>query len=223
MADSPSSRALREQHTSRAAQNTIAPPAHHAQSLECTPSSKRGMTGDAVDKENARVPMTANNGMQMQVSAIPARLQHRIHKPDGSGGSAHSNPPSSSSSSSSEEPTMAQLLAQSPAHLHTRHHQGPSSSSDGAGNNNNTGLASWRKGQGFKAWESELFKSQDVRRKADVAQLCEWGVLYSCCRVRLAVARCQWACTIDSHPTCCFLPRATTQFTTDPPLPDFLE
>jgi hypothetical protein len=45
------------------------------------------------------------------------------------------------------------------------------------------GIAGWRKGQGFKAWEQELLHSPEVRRKADVAQLCE---LYApCCRLLL--------------------------------------
>lgn len=99
------------------------------------------------DKENIRSPI--------MVSAIPTRL----------------NP----SSTAVNEPTMAQLLAQSPAHNHIRQATEPTAgaAANGAGNAANIGLASWRKGQGFKAWESELLKSQDVRRKADVAQLCK--------------------------------------------------
>lgn len=86
------------------------------------------------------------------VSAIPTRLkqQQYVQSPNGS-----------------NEPTMQELLAQSPGVVHTRsaiHH--PESS--------NTGMASWRKGQGFKQWEQELLKSSEVRRKADVAQLCQY-------------------------------------------------
>lgn len=38
---------------------------------------------------------------------------------------------------------------------------------------NVTGVASWRKGQGFKEWEKVRLESPEVRRKADVAQLCK--------------------------------------------------
>ena len=105
------------------------------------------------DKENIRSPI--------MVSAIPTRL----------------NP----SSTAVNEPTMAQLLAQSPAHNHIRQATEPTAgaAANGANNAANIGLASWRKGQGFKAWESELLKSQDVRRKADVAQLCKRHSLLS--------------------------------------------
>ena len=115
--------------------------AEHKQSTPSTPS-KATRQDQANNKEN----MTARAPM---ASAIPTRLQHN----------------------GSSEPTVAQLLAQSPAHLHTRgavvegENREPSS--------NNVAIASWRKGQGFKAWESELLKSAEVRRKADVAQLCK--------------------------------------------------
>lgn len=39
---------------------------------------------------------------------------------------------------------------------------------------NATGVASWRKGQGFKEWEKAKLNSAEVKRKADVAQLCEF-------------------------------------------------
>lgn len=84
------------------------------------------------------------------VSAIPTRLKQQ-HNLQSSGGSS--------------EPTMQELLAQSPGIVHTRsaiHQAEPS----------HTGMASWRKGQGFKQWEQELLRSPEVRRKADVAQLC---------------------------------------------------
>ena len=38
---------------------------------------------------------------------------------------------------------------------------------------NATGIVSWRKGQGFKEWEKAKLDSQEVKRKADVAQLCQ--------------------------------------------------
>lgn len=85
------------------------------------------------------------------VSAIPTRLKQQQYM---------------QSSNGSNEPTMQELLAQSPGVVHTRSAiQHPESS--------NTGMASWRKGQGFKQWEQELLRSPEVRRKADVAQLCE--------------------------------------------------
>lgn len=84
------------------------------------------------------------------VSAIPTRLkQQYVQTPNGS-----------------IEPTMQELLAQSPGIVHTRSAVQHAESS-------NTGMASWRKGQGFKQWEQELLRSPEVRRKADVAQLCE--------------------------------------------------
>jgi hypothetical protein len=95
-------------------------------------------------KENIRTPM---------VSAIPTRLKQQQQY-------------------SSNEPSIQELLAQSPGVVHTRsailHQQADASSSSSS----NTGMASWRKGQGFKQWEQELIRSPEVRRKADVAQLC---------------------------------------------------
>lgn len=85
------------------------------------------------------------------VSAIPTRLKQQQYAQSPNG---------------TNEPSIQELLAQSPGIVHTRsaiHH--PESS--------NTGMASWRKGQGFKQWEQELLKSGEVRRKADVAQLCK--------------------------------------------------
>lgn len=34
------------------------------------------------------------------------------------------------------------------------------------------GVVSWRKGQGFRPWETDLLRNPEVRRKADMAQLC---------------------------------------------------
>ena len=98
----------------------------------------------STDKENMQA-------RPVKVSAIPTRLQQHA----------------------SSEPTVAQLLAQSPAHMHTRSVvNGEGRDSPSNGNGNGTAIASWRKGQGFKAWETELLKSAEVRRKADMAQLC---------------------------------------------------
>ena len=97
------------------------------------------------------------------ISAIPTRLQPRT---------------TAESTSSNTEPTIQQLLAQTSLGSHTRMTTDGSSTSNGdAAAPSSTaaavGMASWRKGQGFKAWETELLKSAEVKRKADVAQLCK--------------------------------------------------
>lgn len=92
------------------------------------------------------------------ISAIPTRLQQQ-HAPR--------------TSTTSEEPTIQQLLAQTS--IGGSHSRTTTDGSDVGGVTSGLGMASWRKGQGFKAWESELLKSGEVRRKADVAQLCECG------------------------------------------------
>lgn len=68
------------------------------------------------------------------------------------------------------EPTMVQLLASTPSGVsgYASRLQGQDATMGAA-----TGVASWRKGQGFKQWEKVLLESPEVRRKADVAQLCE--------------------------------------------------
>ena len=37
------------------------------------------------------------------------------------------------------------------------------------------GVVSWRKGQGFRPWETDLLRNPEVRRKADMAQLCAFA------------------------------------------------
>jgi hypothetical protein len=72
----------------------------------------------------------------------------------------------------SNEPTMTQLLQSQPTSLA---HYSKRSGGGGDGDstmNNATGLLSWRKGQGFKEWEKVKLNSTEVKRKADVAQLC---------------------------------------------------
>jgi cell cycle protein kinase DBF2 len=70
------------------------------------------------------------------------------------------------------EPTMTQLLAAEGtglAHYSRRNqHEGGGDATMG----NATGVLSWRKGQGFKEWEKVKLASAEVKRKADVAQLC---------------------------------------------------
>jgi hypothetical protein len=67
------------------------------------------------------------------------------------------------------EPTMVQLLAAEPKSMGGayRNRAGDKDASMA------TGVVSWRKGQGFKEWEKVRLESAEVKRKADVAQLCE--------------------------------------------------
>lgn len=116
-----------------------------------------------------------NNTRTPMVSAIPTRLKLQQNAVTGS--------------PISNEPTMQELLAQSPGVIHTRSAILHSDAASKHSNNNNdptsmTGMASWRKGQGFKQWEQELLKSAEVRRKADVAQLCEFVRRYSICQLQ---------------------------------------
>lgn len=69
----------------------------------------------------------------------------------------------------SQEPTMIQLLAQSPSKVSQTSTKRMETETTGT----HYGVASWRKGQGFNVKEGELLKNPEVRRKADVAQLCE--------------------------------------------------
>lgn len=67
------------------------------------------------------------------------------------------------------EPTMTQLLSEQPSSMSSYNSRLiERDSTMGAA----TGVASWRKGQGFKEWEKVRLDSPEVRRKADVAQLC---------------------------------------------------
>lgn len=70
------------------------------------------------------------------------------------------------------EPTMTQLLASQPTGVgqsYASRMQDRDSTMANA-----TGVVSWRKGQGFKEWEKVRLNSAEVKRKADVAQLCEF-------------------------------------------------
>ncbi|WAR63574.1 hypothetical protein PtB15_17B174 [Puccinia triticina] len=68
------------------------------------------------------------------------------------------------------EPTMSELLAASAAlpGIPAFNHDASGFMSDVRGDN---GLVSWRKGQGFRAWESAILANPEVQRKANVAQL----------------------------------------------------
>lgn len=77
----------------------------------------------------------------------------------------------------SKEPTIQSLLANTghgssilPAHMRT------GTNRMDIDDKTMTGLASWRRGQGFKQWEQALFKSPEVKRKADMAQLCPFSL-----------------------------------------------
>ncbi|KNZ56290.1 AGC protein kinase [Puccinia sorghi] len=68
------------------------------------------------------------------------------------------------------EPTMSELLAATalPPGISSFANDGSGFMSDVRGDN---GLVSWRKGQGFRAWESAILANPEVQRKANVAQL----------------------------------------------------
>lgn len=72
------------------------------------------------------------------------------------------------------EPTMTQLLAQQPTSLSSYANRMRERDGGDATMGQATGVVSWRKGQGFKEWEKVRLQSAEVRRKADVAQLCEF-------------------------------------------------
>lgn len=78
----------------------------------------------------------------------------------------------------SSEPSVVQLLAEQPSdrggyisRLQQSQYGNVERDSAMA---NAPGVVSWRKGQGFKAWEKARLESSEVRRKADVAQLCQF-------------------------------------------------
>lgn len=71
------------------------------------------------------------------------------------------------------EPTMIQLLAEQPTGMSSYpsriiNERDATMASATAG----LGAMSWRKGQGFKEWEKVKLDSAEVKRKADLAQLC---------------------------------------------------
>lgn len=84
--------------------------------------------------------------------------------------------------SHSSDPTVAQLLAAQSNSRHAAAAAAAAGTSQYPNPNpylqrdstlaNATGIVSWRKGQGFKEWEKVKLDSAEVKRKADVAQLC---------------------------------------------------
>lgn len=73
------------------------------------------------------------------------------------------------------EPSVTQLLAEQPREIQYQSRNQDRDSTMAAA----TGVVSWRKGQGFKQWEKIRLESSEVRRKADVAQLCQFPLSLS--------------------------------------------
>ncbi|GAA5991766.1 hypothetical protein JCM10908_001131 [Rhodotorula pacifica] len=76
----------------------------------------------------------------------------------------------------SSDPTIAQLLAAqgnaaAAGSSSAYHYPAAANQPRDLTMSNATGIVSWRKGQGFKEWEKVKLDSQEVKRKADVAQL----------------------------------------------------
>ena len=113
--------------------------------------------------------------------AAPTTAVNHYVRPLGGSGIAHGGgtafahrPPTAAAA----EPTMTQLLATQGTALghYASPRPLPHHTQSGAGGDatmaNATGVLSWRKGQGFKEWEKAKLASPEVKRKADVAQLC---------------------------------------------------
>lgn len=107
---------------------------------------------------------------------LPPTSHHSHHQPQPQHAPApptmnhYHRPTSSHPSHTSSEPTVAQLLSSEPTGVSSYASRMADRDSTMA---NATGVVSWRKGQGFKEWEKVKLQSAEVRRKADVAQLCE--------------------------------------------------
>jgi len=100
---------------------------------------------------------SAPTAAQAQSTNVSSRIQHHYQRPMVAAAAA--------------EPTMSQLLEQMPSSMSS--YQRPTNYDRDATMANATGVVSWRKGQGFKEWEKVRLNSPEVRRKADVCQLCE--------------------------------------------------
>ncbi|EFP84785.1 AGC protein kinase [Puccinia graminis f. sp. tritici CRL 75-36-700-3] len=127
-----------------------------------TPSSKPNTTStnEPANPRNALTPLKdTNNRLERMQQQQPAAGQSQPagHKP-------FVHPPPS------VEPTMSELLAASAniPGIPAFNNDGAGFMSDVRGDN---GLVSWRKGQGFRAWESAILANPEVQRKANVAQL----------------------------------------------------
>ena len=113
------------------------------------------------------------------IIALPAPILHQSHAQGHTAGMSNANHFTRPMPTHSNEPSVVQLLAQQPTE---RGYQARGMDRDST-MGNATGVASWRKGQGFKQWEKQRLESSEVRRKADVAQLCSF-LSRSCCRVK---------------------------------------
>lgn len=102
------------------------------------------------------------------VIAVPVPILHQSHAHSLATGMSNGNHFSRPMPTHSNEPSVVQLLAQQPTERGYHARAVDRDSTMG----NATGVASWRKGQGFKQWEKQRLESSEVRRKADVAQLC---------------------------------------------------
>lgn len=109
----------------------------------------------------ARTAFTPINLLNNCIDPKPTSTnQSQIH-------SKHVNP--ATTNLKKVEPTMSELLAATSLPPGTPYgNDGSGFMSDVRGDN---GLVSWRKGQGFRAWESAILANPEVQRKANVAQL----------------------------------------------------
>jgi cell cycle protein kinase DBF2 len=81
----------------------------------------------------------------------------------------------------SNEPTMSQLLKQQDTSIYPTSTPSASPNKRGRLNNNPEEedylkancYPSWRKGEGFREWEKQILAKESVKRKADLANLCE--------------------------------------------------
>lgn len=122
------------------------------------------------------------------VPPSPTKSIHRSHQPTSPQAAANGEKENAGGARGSRaggkhEPTMAELLAQTSGGPGPHFNDGSGFMSDVRGEG---GLVSWRKGQGFRAWETAVLSSPEVRRKANVAQLYFYD--YCACRRRPAEA-----------------------------------
>jgi len=145
--------------------------------------SNHSQSANANNKENSSTRSTQSSNGKMPTPTTPFSPHHQqtpLPPPSTSTTtnyvSHYTRPvrqqPTTPNTAASAEPTMTQLLANQPtsiAHYSRRNQGGDGDATMG----NATGLLSWRKGQGFKEWEKVKLNSMEVKRKADVAQLCQ--------------------------------------------------
>lgn len=109
-------------------------------------------------------PSPASTSSSSAASAVP-------HYNNNNNNMHYHRPTGHTQAYSTAEPTMTQLLANQPSGIgqsYASRMQDRDSTMANA-----TGVVSRRKGQGFKEWEKVRLNSAEVKRKADVAQLCQ--------------------------------------------------